>query len=527
MNRSYLNSLNVKEAAEILAVRRAASASVNGLVKQAEPGQLQQWLEAIRNAGSGAFDAAKGMGGDAWNKLKEYGGNAWDAVPEGSFKDLGNAVRDAKPDLSVATQTNNMPKYWEDVGHEALRNALIGGGIGGGLGALRGALSDDETVLGGLMSGGLTGATLGGAGTGLYRGWDTLASPGSHQVNQDKADEAGKQLGVNLNQISSDSNQKIIPRAEAGVRGLLASVGVGVPTTDDVQEAGGDITNLVKPKLLTEGVGPTSSELQQGVTGGATGAAGGAATGGLVGAMFDQADIPRKIRSLSGDPAKLQALGFDLKNTTPQMTDVYNRVAGQRQQAAAKANEAIWRNHPQFGADYQNAQGQLEQLNKQLAANPSKTLRKQIKRHQKTIENIQKQVGSTPPTHTREGHLGMAEASGRGTGGILGGLKDKLRILTNPVQVATANDIHGGNKPALTEGLRNLRAQKPGSWWNPAKMRRPGAQIGATVGGLLGGAVGMSPDMLGSLPDWSKMLPDPNSSRNSKGNPLTGYNLGR
>lgn len=204
MNRSSLNQIGVERAAELLALRRCASHQMGGLVKtNFDRSTLEDWAGkakgfvsdaaglagdeissaagTVGNAVSGAASATRDAGYDTYDAI----GNATKKVsdPVSRFsKDVWNA----KPDLAAASSPGGtgMGQYWNDTAKESLRNALIGGGVGGGIGALKGIISGDD-VLQNMLSGGLGGAALGGAGTGLYRGGHALVN---QSVTEQKKD---------------------------------------------------------------------------------------------------------------------------------------------------------------------------------------------------------------------------------------------------------------------------------------------------------------------------------------------------
>lgn len=161
MDRSSLNQLDLPGAVDLLARRRLASQQVGGFIKVSfDQATLGRWRDSLMEAAGKA---------------------------KGTLSDAASGIWNAKPDLQAATQSGNMGQYWSDTAREALRNALIGGGVGGSIGALKGIISGDDDVLGNMASGGLVGATIGGGGTGLYRGGKALFAPSKTQQDQELA----------------------------------------------------------------------------------------------------------------------------------------------------------------------------------------------------------------------------------------------------------------------------------------------------------------------------------------------------
>jgi hypothetical protein len=170
MDRSSLNQLDIHQAAGALALRRAASQQIGGLVKESDIKEtLGRWLQSARDWGGQAGDALKTV-----------------TDPIGTY---ASDIMSAKPDLQAALNSGNMTPYWSASAKEALRNALLGGGIGGGIGALKGIISGDD-ILQNMLMGGLGGAALGGAGTGLYRGLGALGSGGTIRRRQQQQEAA-------------------------------------------------------------------------------------------------------------------------------------------------------------------------------------------------------------------------------------------------------------------------------------------------------------------------------------------------
>jgi len=228
MDRSSLNQITVNQAAEILAVRRAASASIGGLIKV-------------------SFDMKdlQGYG----NQIGNYAKNMWNSVPT--------------PNLEAATASGDMGQYWTDTAKESLRNALAGGAIGGGIGGLKSLISGDGDFFGGLASGGLTGAALGGAGTGLYRGGRALMSPSATKVQEEAAAKATEEeRKVHKQNVIDASNQANATPGHHARAAFLAATGVDpVEMSENLNLFGGDesdtarhLKRINRPGILHRGV---------------------------------------------------------------------------------------------------------------------------------------------------------------------------------------------------------------------------------------------------------------------------------
>lgn len=192
MDRSSLNALTVKQAAELLALRREAARTVNGLVKQSDIGeqlgqykdQVGQWL------------------GDLWN---------------------------ANPNYEQAAQSGQLGQFWDETTRESIRNALLGGAAGGGLGALKSVVSGDDELLNNMLTGGMLGAAAGGGGTAAYRGLQSVYGPSPTELqDQAKQQEAETQYQDTLGKATQpDSNmgERTLGATAAAMKGRLGDLG--------------------------------------------------------------------------------------------------------------------------------------------------------------------------------------------------------------------------------------------------------------------------------------------------------------
>lgn len=355
MDPSYLNQLTVSQAAEILAARQLASATVGGLVKRSDVGStVSGWgtklMEMLKNLKGNVTEGAKGI----WN---------------------------AKPDLASAQQSNNMGQYWKDTSGEALRNALLGGGIGGGIGALKGIFSDEEDdTLSSMLSGGLAGAGIGGAGTALYRGGASLLgdSPGAVQAaNKAQADQneyssaTKRLLGQNGNQPGHFT--ETLPQAATAVgRGELGdakNLALAGTRKGFVGRA------LSGENILNENGNNAFGTLEGAAAGGGLGYTGGKAfqRGGIQNVLADKGS--RDQLSLATDPtdaAKQQAATASrtARAADPRMKQIGNQIGtikGQQQLATTAGNKA---RIGTLGKDLAKAEQSLAARRTALTVNP-------------------------------------------------------------------------------------------------------------------------------------------------------------
>lgn len=199
------SDLTVKKAAEILAARRVSTQRAVAVTKQAD---LQDILASLKN----------------------QAGEVWNAAPGSS--------------------------------HEAIRNALVGGVAGAGAGGVASMFRKDKKrrTMSDILSGGLLGATVGGAGTlGLRAGQRLMEPKPSEVARQQDADTAaaGKgQMQSALKLYRDAINDPNTPLPEKIMHGLMGTgeaiggLGGNATVKDVVDTAGGstrDIANQVLP----------------------------------------------------------------------------------------------------------------------------------------------------------------------------------------------------------------------------------------------------------------------------------------
>jgi hypothetical protein len=274
MDRSSLNALTVKEAAELLAMRREASRMVGGIVKKADTAQqLAQYRDQIGNW----------LGNTANQAGQWYGANVQPHLSK---------LLNTSPNYAAASRTGDMGQYWQDTGLEALRNALIGGGIGAGAGGLK-SLATGSDFWDDVSAGGLAGAGIGAAGTAAYRGAEGFMGPSTTETQtKTKADldaQAANALQEAVKQPDATADTKLRGATDAAMRLDPAGVGNSLGAmprsgimTRGLSELGGQLKDDPQPfnmrNVLGRGDDNTIGTLEGAIMGGAPMAAAGVAS---------------------------------------------------------------------------------------------------------------------------------------------------------------------------------------------------------------------------------------------------------
>lgn len=341
MNRSSLNQLDVTRAAELLALRKAASAEVGGFVKEAD---LQSILAQLKAYASQAANQASKHVGDAAGWVGE---KAKQVVPK-NIRDTASNIWNATPNYAGAAETGELSSYWDAVRNEAIRNALLGGGVGGSLGALKGLISG-QSIGGEALTGGLLGAGLGGGGTMVGRGFEALTGEAPSAAKQRVADdEEAKRLAKILRE--SEQPQGAVPddiykqrQAEAALEAL------GAGQLGNATKAVGRLTGV--SGVLDDAANNPWDNVTGGVVGGAMGEA------------LKRHYFATQMHANATSPEYLKQKGFDV-TTKPQNLDpraleaLVGKAPNKPSMTMAQAAD------PDYGKAHKQRMGKYEKLMK-------------------------------------------------------------------------------------------------------------------------------------------------------------------